>query len=171
MVAPKLQMVFGGFIFFGAHTVSPLLFRSSPPNIGGLVVAVVIDAIKGSTGKRRITHILVKILKLCPTFADLNAPTAVEWVFMVLGPVTSLTHYLPAIVQRSAALTVLFVATYAFIGRTYHFSFLASARLRNASLQVLTKHFLLSATNTPAQKFLLTSKPKHGPMVELFLGW
>jgi hypothetical protein len=73
-------------------SVAPLLFRGSPAAIARLVVAIVIDAIKGMIVRWTGAHVGVEVLKRQPTLADLNASTSVSLVPLGFRVVASLPH-------------------------------------------------------------------------------
>src|SRR5690606_5073733 len=70
-----------GFLFLDtAPPVVRLLFWSRPPAIPGLIVALVVDAVKTGSG-RPLTHVGEEALEAVqPAVADRNAATAVQFI-------------------------------------------------------------------------------------------
>ncbi len=75
-----------------------LVFSSSPTAVLGRILAVIINAVNGHL-IRWHPHIIGKIVKGVPSFANPYPPTAVIRPTLVIGFIATLVHRLPSIVQ------------------------------------------------------------------------
>lgn len=79
-----------------------LLFASRPLAVAGLVVAVVIDALKRVFVVRWIAHVIKEIGKQHPTLANNYASPAVALEVLFMRVVAALTHFNPTAVAGRA---------------------------------------------------------------------
>lgn len=96
-----------GVLALAHPSVVTLLRRCGPATIGGFVIAVVVDAIKGVT-VWPISHVCQKIGEVTPPVAERDATTSISWIVCDARVQASLSHRAPAAVS-AALLTVLCV--------------------------------------------------------------
>lgn len=124
-----------------------LLNARRPTHIVGLVVAIVVDAIKRSAVRTR-TYVSRKISKaVSPTIADANTPRTVVLERVVIRIVATLHHHAPHRVQPCATLPVRALLR------------LASTRRRLSSAQVADKNLPLRPTATAAEEMSQSVAP------------
>ena len=111
-------------------SVSVLSERISPSTIVFAIAFVVVNTIKAGLRIRTGAHVLVKVLKDFPAFANGNASASVVFVGVVRGVVASLSHAMPNLVFGRFGEAVVCLADCCGAG---------IARLKNAFLLGVTK--------------------------------
>ena len=97
----------------GITFVFALFHVSSPTNISGLVIPVIIGvSVKRVFWSRLLAHIGIEVFKrTSPAFTDRNTSIPIAGEFSILWVCTSLTHVIPAVICRGSCLAVNSIAT------------------------------------------------------------
>lgn len=82
--------------------IETLLSPSSPSDIAGFVVPVVVGAINGELGMRTVAYISQEILKPKPSLANFDTATTVIFICLIAWIVAALKHVLPNVVFRAS---------------------------------------------------------------------
>ncbi len=82
--------------------ITTLFYSCSPPTIGRLVVALVVDAIQRMTQTWARPHICVELFKCLPSLTNCDTTTTIVGVKLIRRTQTSLTHLVERVPFRRA---------------------------------------------------------------------
>jgi hypothetical protein len=141
--------------------VSHLLQSRCPTAIVGRVAALVVNAIKGQSG-RALSHVSQKVFKTFPSFAHCNSSTAVIPVIRSVFIAAPIMHAQPCSIH--GAVTWIFCCVAVFVVIAFSFEATAGARVPVTQISIGSGQF--AAANASAEPmhfpFIFMGKPNDG---------
>jgi hypothetical protein len=82
--------------------VTSLFGLSRPTTIAGLVISVIVNSIQRKLGRRTLSHVGKKVLKLMPSLTDSNASSAIAVEPRLVRVFAAIEHVAPSVVGGRA---------------------------------------------------------------------